>query len=324
MNRPILCLTPVKNEEWILDRFIQCALLWADKIVILDQGSEDRTPAIAKSYSDVIYEDIGEIEYNEGFFRKRLIETARKYSKNAILISIDADEALSSRIFDGKVMDRICALKEGTGFSFKLANIDPSYDCYWEQLEPTIAGFVDDGDEYNANWISTPRFPLIGKPILEIEEVKLLHFQYVDWHRMESKQRWYKVKEKINDSNASSIRIYRRYTHMYRAMKGQKPLDPLFFIKYEENGIDMRAFKKTTYWWDKKVIEMLKTQKSLEEFKFLDVVPDGLVDDKRIDMIKRSGIGRAIRWYLKYTTQYYPAFPIRAIDKLLRIFIKYA
>ena len=32
-ERPkIICLTPVKNEEWILRRFLRLASLWADHI----------------------------------------------------------------------------------------------------------------------------------------------------------------------------------------------------------------------------------------------------------------------------------------------------
>ncbi|GAG56902.1 unnamed protein product, partial [marine sediment metagenome] len=52
MKRPkIICLTPVKNEAWILDNFIKCASLWADHIIIADQDSTDDARKIAKKYS---------------------------------------------------------------------------------------------------------------------------------------------------------------------------------------------------------------------------------------------------------------------------------
>ena len=35
----IICLTPVKNEGWILERFLKCTSLWADYIIIADQSS---------------------------------------------------------------------------------------------------------------------------------------------------------------------------------------------------------------------------------------------------------------------------------------------
>ena len=36
----VVCLTPVKNEAWILDRFLKCAGLWAEHIIIADQGAD--------------------------------------------------------------------------------------------------------------------------------------------------------------------------------------------------------------------------------------------------------------------------------------------
>ncbi len=41
-DKPVLiCLTPIRNEAWILERFLQCASLWADYIIIGDQNSDD-------------------------------------------------------------------------------------------------------------------------------------------------------------------------------------------------------------------------------------------------------------------------------------------
>lgn len=42
MNRPqIIVVTPIKNEDWILDRFLSTTSLWADNIIIADQCSTD-------------------------------------------------------------------------------------------------------------------------------------------------------------------------------------------------------------------------------------------------------------------------------------------
>jgi len=311
----------VKNEEWILDRFIRCARLWADKVVILDQGSDDATKEIATSYKEVLYRDIGQIEYDEGYFRRVLIETAREWSRESIMIAIDADEALSSSISDKEVLGRIRSLEPGTGFSFMLTNIDPEYKGYWEQKEPTIAGFVDDGSDYRANWISTPRFPIEGKLIVPVPEVRLLHFQYTDWARMESKQRWYKIKERINEPDASSIRIYRRYTHMYRQSLVKKPFDPVLFSIYEKVGIDMRSLKPSAFWWDEQALRIMKDSGlPLKVYMFLDVVPPGDPDDIDIKKMNNVLAGKLVRWYLRVTTMCYPAVWVRFIDRVLRLF----
>ena len=39
----VICMTPVKNEEWIMERFLAAASLWADCIIVADQHSQDRT-----------------------------------------------------------------------------------------------------------------------------------------------------------------------------------------------------------------------------------------------------------------------------------------
>lgn len=46
----------VKNEEHHLPRILQNAHLYADEIVIVDTGSEDRTKDIAKTYTDKVYD----------------------------------------------------------------------------------------------------------------------------------------------------------------------------------------------------------------------------------------------------------------------------
>lgn len=39
MRPTIFCLMPVKNEEWIIERSLSSASIWADKIIVSDQGS---------------------------------------------------------------------------------------------------------------------------------------------------------------------------------------------------------------------------------------------------------------------------------------------
>ena len=49
----VICLVPVKNESWILKHFIECARLWADFIIVLDDDSADGSAAIARTYDCV-------------------------------------------------------------------------------------------------------------------------------------------------------------------------------------------------------------------------------------------------------------------------------
>ena len=78
MKKPFLiCLTPVKNEAWILHAFLKATSLWADYIIIADQMSTDGSREIALSYPKVILIDNDNQEFNEVERQKMLIDKAR-------------------------------------------------------------------------------------------------------------------------------------------------------------------------------------------------------------------------------------------------------
>ena len=108
MDKPlIICLTPVKNEAWILDKFIQCASLWADCIIIADQMSTDGSRDIALKYPKVRLIDNDSEAFNEPERQKLLVDAARQIHFNGqrrLLISLDADEFLTSNFQETTVL----------------------------------------------------------------------------------------------------------------------------------------------------------------------------------------------------------------------------
>lgn len=81
MRPTIFCLMPVKNEEWIIERSLSSASIWADKIIVSDQGSTDRTVEIARRFPKVTLLDNSKLEeFNEQEMRAPLFAEARKYS----------------------------------------------------------------------------------------------------------------------------------------------------------------------------------------------------------------------------------------------------
>jgi Glycosyltransferases involved in cell wall biogenesis len=109
VKRKVICLTPVKNESWILERFLKCTSLWADHIIIADQNSDDGSEEIAKSFQKVIYVKNSASQFNEPERQKLLINEARKISGEKVLVALDADEALTGNFFKfarvGKYVD---------------------------------------------------------------------------------------------------------------------------------------------------------------------------------------------------------------------------
>jgi hypothetical protein len=97
MEKPLLiCLTPIKDEAWILERFLKCASVWADHIIIADQGSKDESKEIACRFPKVTLVENNSKTYNERERQELLIREARKISGPRILMTLDADEFLTA------------------------------------------------------------------------------------------------------------------------------------------------------------------------------------------------------------------------------------
>ena len=258
----IICLTPVKNESWILDRFLKCASLWADYIIISDQMSTDGSDEIAKRFEKVRFiRNNYQGEFNELQMRSILIDEARKIEAPRILISLDADEALSADAINSDDWKKILQAKPGSAFKIQLINILPNGNSAWKaSYLPRI--FVDDGTAYSSEKIHTNNIPLNpGSEIEFLKEIKLLHYQFADWARMQSKHRWYMCWEVINRPNRRYTEIYRQYHHMYAVpFYNKMNLKKSWLSGYEDSGIDMKKISvQSSYRWDDEVLNYFKT-----------------------------------------------------------------
>jgi Glycosyl transferase family 2 len=79
MSRPqIIVLTPVRDEEWILRRFLECTSLWADHIIIADQHSDDDSCAVAQAFPKVTFIENASREYSEVVRQRLLVGAVRR------------------------------------------------------------------------------------------------------------------------------------------------------------------------------------------------------------------------------------------------------
>lgn len=332
-NRPtIICLTPVKNEEWILDKFIRASSLWADTIIISDQGSDDLTKEIAKKYSNVILIENYLEEYDEWLNRKVLFDEARKLSGKKLFITIDADEAFNSDFLNPIFLEKILNYPAGTVFKSNFINITPDLANYWTGPISIPWGFMDDGSEYIADKIHTNRtiYPDKAEKIF-FDNIKIMHFQYTDWERMESKHRWYQCWERINNPKKSSIDIYRGYHHMYSLKKDEiKKLPEKWFDVYEKNRIDLKEInKKENYYWDRTVLTYFEkyrtsffSKEAIWDIDWIALAKKYNFKNPYIFKDPRSIFQKEIHKFLKRTQKKSKYIPVRIISKILKSVFK--
>jgi glycosyltransferase involved in cell wall biosynthesis len=325
-------MTPVRNEAWTLDRFLQCAETWADHIVLADQCSTDETRALASKYSKVVVVDNPGTEFNDGERHRLVLEAARRIPGPRLILAVDADEALSADVLDSPHWEQVLKAPPGTVITAEWINYLPGDDRVWVPKTAVPIGFVDDGRAHNAGQIHVDRVAVFDSdPRLSLGPIKLLHFQYVDWARMKSKQRRYQCMEALWHADKRPVQIYRQYHRMDAAPASQlRQDDPAWLDGYRKRGIDVRAAPSDgeVFWWDEEVLDMLLEHGS-ERFRRIDVwdvdwssvarrlgraSPNGELADPR------STIDRAAFWLLAKTQgiSHWPA--VRIVQRMLSLF----
>lgn len=257
----LICLTPVKNEAWILDRFLRGAGLWADHIVVVDHQSDDGSREIAARHPKVTLVPYDRPSFDEPERRRLLIETARTLGpadRQRILLSVDADEALTDWT-GSAAWKQMGSAAPGTTIQMQWANVLPGGTTCW--LDKVVdVGYVDDGRPFSAPAIHGPRLPANPDvPPLRLDDVHLLHYQYVDWARMKSKQRWYQAWERVQFPQKRAVTLYRQY-HQMDAIKtrAHRPVPDAWLAPYTAAGIDLTQLSAPgPYQWDQAIVELL-------------------------------------------------------------------
>jgi hypothetical protein len=327
----VICLTPVKNESWILARFLTCASLWADHIVVADQGSTDGSAEIAARFPKVRLLENPSSEYDEFGRQRLLIEHARRIAGPRLLFALDADEALVADAFTSADWRRALEAPEGTVLTMQWVNVLPGARGAWLPEHFIPFGFVDDGTEHHGGPIHTPRVPVAPtSPVLRLDALKVLHFQYVDWYRMKSKQRWYQCWETIHHPENPPVQVYRAYHHMDAVPPDRiVPLAPTWVEAYAAAGLDLTHWPpaKAPLPWDEDVARWL-VRYGTRRFARIDIWdvdwPEvarraGLADAAETLHDPRRPFDRLVHWFLRVTQGRHRRAPVRAAQRLLRL-----
>lgn len=330
MRRPIVCITPVKNESWVLDLFLRSASGWADHIIIADQQSADNTRDIATSFANVDVFDNPDREYNESNYRSILYERLRSTTREAIIVSIDADELLTPAA--AHFVRQLAEADSPPGKAYKLPwiNIHESMDRYWTTLKfPVI--YVDDGASLEGKLIHSDRIPK-AEQALEVEDPNagLIHLQYLNLHRFNSKQRWYQAFEKLRHPHRRPVWIYRSYHHYDQLKKDDFSQLPLHWIPLRQEGMEalnkLKEVRDNPLWWDRGVLNWM-IEHGPDYFRKIDLwdvdwnqlMHKIMPETKSADLTDpRTAFDKRIFHYLKTTQPYHNKKKIKWQDKALK------
>lgn len=224
-----ILLIPVKNESWIIEDTLQNMSPHVDIIIVADQNSTDSTLEICKKFKNV--EIINNpYEGHSNKVRWLLLDEARKYGNNNLIICLDADELISPEAI--KEMKKL--------ISDNMAHPGDIFKLQWIQLWRTVKKYRNDGvwknnfknvafidnaniNEYEKSVIindHTSRVPNSNPGKEFIIDFPILHFHFVALKRNQIKQAWYRCHELIEGKrNAKRINNTYRVTLIPKKIK---------------------------------------------------------------------------------------------------------
>ena len=135
--------------------------------------------------------------YDEGERHRVAFEAARAIPGRKIFLAIDATKLISANWKNSSEWKTLLSLPEGTAIYARWVNVLPNFKTWFQMGESFVIGYVDDGKiSYSPGKFHVPRIAIPpNAPRFVLEDIRLLHLQYTDRARSESKNRAYQVQE---------------------------------------------------------------------------------------------------------------------------------
>jgi hypothetical protein len=325
----LLCLTPMRNEAWVAALYVAANATWADMLLVSDQGSTDGTAGLLSGRDKVRLVPNRSREFDERHRQLLLIDAAREVDGPRTLVALDADEALSANARESAEWARLRGAQPGTVLRFKWVNILPDCKRAWVPPGHRVFGYVDDGASHNPERIHSTRVPSPeGAPVLDFEEIVVLHFQYMAWDRMISKNRWYQAWEALERPERGPLDVFRQYHHMLGSWDQSEivPVKPEWLDGYLRLGIDFTRLRSAKdLWWDREVLNWL-LEHGTERFRRYAIWEQNWREVARslgepFDSLgdPRSRFDRFVHRYLAATQHRRSSLDVRVVERCLRM-----
>ena len=266
MNTPIIVLTPIKNEKWILDRFLQITSTFADTIIVADQQSTDNSVKICKKYPKVHIINNPGTAYDEAFRQNLLINEARKlHSRKKILLALDADEIMTADSLNSKEWNQLKEAPIGTVLYFQKPDLYQTVKRVLDFGTHVPLGFIDDGSAHDATTIHSVRIPVPKNAnTLYCEQIRFLHYAMIRMDAQQSKNRLYSAITNVSENHNNIIahlRRRKRHSRYFDYTNGAKILNTPkeWFTGWEKRGINVTEYQKSKYYsYDLQLLQIIK------------------------------------------------------------------
>lgn len=259
-QRPVVVLTPVKNEAWILKRFLAVTSTFADAIVVADQGSTDDSAAICRRFPRVHLVENPRAEYDEASRQKLLIAAAREiHPEGAILLALDADEILAADAVASDGWQAMLEAAPGTVLLFDKPDLYGSPRRCIRHDDPWPLGYVDDGAPHRASAIHSIRVPQPpGSPRLHVHGAVVLHYAMTRPRAQRAKMRLYSVLENLRGTNHLLGRRRLYATSFDWTALGRLEETPASWLAgWSARGIDLFTVEEPRFTWhDREVLRL--------------------------------------------------------------------
>jgi hypothetical protein len=262
-RRPaIVVLTPLKNDAWILRRFLEVTSEFADHILVADQGSTDGGLEICREFPKVTLLDNSASDYNEASRQQMLIGAAReRVPLPRLLLALDSDEVLAADAMSSPDWQRMLSAEPRTTFFFEKPNLYLAPDRCERRPLDFPGAFMDDGiTPHEARRVHSVRVPAPeGGPQMTLAGVKILHYALVRPEAQKAKIRMYVAMENLMATK--SLYTRRRYYWRKRVLRPLGPIESTpveWFAEWERRGIDMTTIRdEPPYWQDLATLDLL-------------------------------------------------------------------
>jgi glycosyltransferase involved in cell wall biosynthesis len=253
MTPKLVILTPVKNEAWILERFLAVATRCADLVIVLDQNSSDDSVQICRRFEHVHVVANPGREYDERLRQQLLIEEARRLVPGPrVLLALDADELVAANAIKTADWRAMLEARPGTVVFFEKPDLYESVSRCIRYATPWPLAYCDDGVPHDGRLVHSIRIPMPEHAKrLVLEQAKIVHYGLARPGAQRAKTRFYSVVENTRRTQRSVL--LRRWAYAADRNYGGGGVvtipDEEWFVGWEAQAIAVRSIADTEYHW---------------------------------------------------------------------------